>query len=129
MKRFAMIFAMALLALSFNLMTTQISARPNYKAALDAATKDSKAADLLKEAKCNACHFGDKKTNRNDFGKAMNKHIDKDTFNKLKDDKDKLSKKIEEAVKAALKEKSPSGKTFGELIDAGELPAQNPKNP
>ena len=127
MKRFALILAMGLLALSLNLMTTKrVSARPNYKAAFDAATKDSKATDLLKEAKCNVCHFGAKKTDRNDFGKAMNKHIDKDTFTKLKEDKDKLNKKIDEAVKAALKEKSASGKTYGELIEAGELPAKNP---
>jgi hypothetical protein len=127
MKRFAMILAMGLVALGFNFLATQkASARPNYKAAFDAATKDSKAADVLKEAKCNVCHFGTKKTDRNDFGKAMNKYIDKDAFNKLKEDKSKLDKKIEEAIKAALKEKSPGGKTFGELIDAGQLPAKNP---
>jgi hypothetical protein len=127
MKRFALILAMGLVALCLNFLTTKkASARPNYKSAFDAATKDSKAADLIKEAKCNVCHFGTKKTDRNDFGKAMNKHIDKDTFTKLKEDKTKLDKKIEEAIKAALKEKSPSGKTFGELIEAGELPAKNP---
>ena len=128
MKRFALILAMGFVALSLNfMMTEKVSARPNYKSSFDAATKDSKAADLLKEAKCNVCHFGTKRADRNDFGKAVNKHIDKDTFNKLKDNKANLTKKIDEAIKAALKEKSPSGKTFGELIDAGELPAKNPE--
>lgn len=127
MKRFVMLAMVCLLALILNVMMTQTaSARPEYKARLDEATKNSKAADALKEQKCNVCHYGKSKKNRNEFGKAVNKHANEEMYKSLKSDKEKLTKHIDEALKAAMKEKSESGKTFGELIEAGQLPAKNP---
>ena len=129
MKRFALLFVACTVALALNMLVTRTaSARPEYKTQLDELTKNSKFADALKEHKCNVCHYGKSKKNRNDFGKALNKTMSEDVFKKLKaeDNKEKMTKKIDEALKAAMKEKSPSGKTFGELMDAGELPAKNP---
>ena len=129
MKRFALLFVACLVALAFNMLATPTaSARMEYKLQLEEITKNSKFADTIKEHKCNVCHYGKSKKNRNDFGKAVNKTMNEDAYKKLKaeENKEKLTKKIDEALKAAMKEKSPSGKTFGELIDAGELPAKNP---
>lgn len=128
MKRFVLILVMGLVAFGFNVMSTRpVSARPQYKAKFEEMTKNSKAAESIKEAKCNVCHFGMSKKNRNDFGKAVNKTMNKEIYDSLKSDKEQLAKKVEEAIKAAFKEKSPEGKTFGELIEAGQLPAKNPE--
>ena len=128
MKRVVMLIAACFVALLFNMILTRTaSARPEYKARLDEATKNSKAADAIKEQKCNVCHYGKSKKNRNEFGKAVNKGITEENFKSMKEDKEKLTKKIDEALKAAMKEKSSGGKTFGELIEAGQLPAKNPE--
>jgi hypothetical protein len=128
MKRFVFLLGVCLVALLVNLLATQTaSARPEYKKRLDEFCKNSKAADVLKEQSCKVCHFGTSKKNRNDFGKAVNKVMNEETFKSLKEDKEKLAKKVDEALKAAMKEKSSNGKTFGQLIEAGELPAKNPE--
>jgi hypothetical protein len=96
----------------------QAQARPQYlkwwlKEFPDVAKKNN-----LKASSCNVCHVGAKKANRNDYGKALTKALapkknvkDKDTF--------------DDAVKAAAKEKGPDAdKTFGELLEAGDLPSK-----
>ena len=128
MKRFAMLVVVCLLALVFNVLTSQqVSARPEYKGRLEEATKKSKAADAIKEQKCNVCHYGKSKKNRNDFGKAVNKGITEENYKELKGDEEKLEKCIDAAISGALKEKGADGKTFGDLIEAGQLPAKNPE--
>lgn len=68
--------------------------------------------------KCNVCHFGDKKTNRNDYGMAVGKAIgEKNVMD---------AEKIKEALKKAEGEKNADGKTFGELIKDGKLPGKAP---
>jgi len=74
--------------------------------------------DLAKKHKitCKVCHPGKKKKERNNYGKAIAKVTGK---NKKQD-----LKKFKEAVKKVEKEKSAvKDKTFGELIEAGKLPA------
>ena len=59
------------------------------------------------------------------YGKALSKYVTKADYKSLKKDKPALKKKIEDAFKAAEKEKvkSDDGETtFGELIEAGKLP-------
>jgi hypothetical protein len=71
--------------------------------------------------KCNACHFGDVKKNRNDYGKAMHKALGEDQ-KQVKD-----ADKIKAALEKTAKEKSGTdGKTFGDLIKDGKLPGKNP---
>lgn len=126
MKRFAILAVVGLVAFVLSLVQTA-SARPPYPTRLQEVTKNSKAAAAIKEQKCNACHDPKDKKKRNDFGKAVNKNLTKADFDNLKGDMEKLNKKVEDAVKAALKEKSPGGKTFQELIDAGEVPVKTPE--
>lgn len=128
MKRMLTLSVACGLAIVIHLLwTDSATARSEHKGRLEAAVKGTKAADAIKEQKCNACHFGKEKKNRNAFGEAMSKHLSKEEFMALKADKEKLAKKIDEAIQATLKDKSPNGKTFGELIEAGELPAKNPE--
>lgn len=76
--------------------------------------------EAAKTAKCNVCHFGDAKKNRNDYGDAMVKALAGK----------KNLKEGDEGIKTALKaieaEKGAEGKTFGELIKAGKLPGKEP---
>ncbi|MBM4091699.1 MAG: hypothetical protein FJ276_20070 [Planctomycetes bacterium] len=89
--------------------------------------KDSKIAQAAEEAKCDVCHYGKKKKDRNDFGVAVSKYFKKTDYDSLKDDKEKLKAAIETALKKAEAEKSVSGKTFAELIKEGKLPGTPPK--
>lgn len=87
--------------------------------------------------KCDACHKpgADKKAKGhglNDFGEAVHKHLKHKEFlaaHKLKADDPAEAKKaiqlIADALKAAEAEKNADGKTFGELIKAGQLPGKN----
>lgn len=75
---------------------------------------------LAEEAKCTVCHFGEKKTNRNDYGKAVGEALggEKNV---------KEAEKVEAALKKAEAMKSSTeGKTFGDLIKDGKLPGKNP---
>ena len=84
----------------------------------DGGTDEEKAlAAAVSKAKCNVCHVGTKKKDRNDYGKALDTLLDK---------KDKDSSKIQEALDKVSEMKSKSddaaSPTFGELIKQGKLP-------
>ncbi len=71
----------------------------------------------VKKVKCNICHKGKKKKNRNAYGDALAKLLDR-----------KKDKKNVEKIRKALKQvesqsATPGGPTFGELLKAGKLPA------
>ena len=86
----------------------------------DGDAGDKAFAAEVEKAKCNVCHFGKEKKNRNDYGKALDKLLDKKT-----DAKDK--EKIQKALETVEKEKSAAGPTFGELIKEHKLPATEEK--
>jgi hypothetical protein len=75
--------------------------------------------DQAETAKCGICHFGEKKSNRNDYGMAVGEALG---AKNVKDEK-----AIADALKKAEAGKSSvEGKTFGDLIKAGKLPGKNP---
>jgi hypothetical protein len=70
--------------------------------------------------KCSVCHSGNDKKQRNDYGQAFGKALG---GKGLKD-----ADKIKDALQTVAKEKSSiDGKTFGDLIQAGNLPGKRPK--
>jgi hypothetical protein len=73
----------------------------------------------VETAKCNVCHKGKNKKDRNAYGEALAKLLDK------KEDKDNVEK-IREALATVAKESSDPANagapTFGGLIEAGKLP-------
>jgi len=94
-----------------------VQARPGYTNPFKEAYPNLN--EKVGEAKCNVCHFGSKKTDRNDYGVALSEALG------AKNVKD--AAKITEALKAVeSKPSSTEGKTFGELIKAGELPGKAP---
>lgn len=85
-------------------------------------------ADKVMEVKCNVCHMGKEKKEKNEYGKAVGKYLKKADFT---GDAKKFDPKSEEGLKAladglksAEAEKSSGGKSYGDLIKAGELPAK-----
>ncbi|HSG71387.1 MAG TPA: hypothetical protein VLA12_13285 [Planctomycetaceae bacterium] len=91
----------------------EAEARPQF--AKGFITNYPKLEEAAKQAKCGLCHEGETKKVRNAYGKALEQGLG-----------DKKNEKDEKAIAAALKKaaeaKSEGGKTFGEMIAAGELP-------
>ena len=73
-------------------------------------------AAAVEQAKCNVCHKGKSKKDRNAYGEALAERLDKKAD---KDDKEKIRKALEEVAALPSGE---AGKTFGDLIQAGQLP-------
>lgn len=96
---------------------------------------ESEASDTYKKevrkANCYICHVKgeDKKEVRNEYGQAVKKFLDAETFTKeyIKENPDEAKAKILEGFKQANELKSSDGKTFGEKIKAEELPATDAK--
>lgn len=92
------------------------SARPQYQKAMGVAYPDLvKKHGKNGKLACSVCHPTSKKKDRNNYGAAFGKAVGK------KNEKD--AAKLKEALTKIEKEKSATeGKTFGDLIKAGELP-------
>lgn len=73
-------------------------------------------ASPLADAKCNICHYGKTKKNRNVYGAALDKLLDKAED---KSNKDKIQKALETV--AAMPSAGAGSPTFGEMIKKGEL--------
>ena len=72
-------------------------------------------ASAVAKAKCNLCHEGKSKKNKNAYGKLLDALLDR-----KKDAKN--PEKIREALAKVESEKSSSGVTYGELFKEGKLP-------
>lgn len=92
------------------------TARPKYASVMSETYPDlAKKHGKNDKLSCAVCHPSKSKKERNNYGAALTKALDK------KNESD--AAKIAEALKKTEKEKSATeGKTFGELIEAGELP-------
>ncbi|ADB18963.1 conserved hypothetical protein [Pirellula staleyi DSM 6068] len=124
MKKVCLTLAGGLLVVA--LMASQASALPPFNKEFTAkyVEGNSNAAfvEAVGTAKCNACHEGKSKKDKNEYGKAVAKFLTKADFEKVKADADAAKKYIVEGLEKAAAEKNAAGKTFGELIAAGELP-------
>lgn len=98
-------------------LTSPVLARPEYNK--EFWVHYAKQINAHAGVKCVACHEGTDKKNRNIYGKAV-----KDALGEsgVKD-----PAKIKAAFDKVAKEKSAiDGKTFGDLINDGKLPAAKP---
>ena len=60
---------------------------------------------------------------KNEYGKAVGKFLTKAKYNEIKEDEAAAQKYILEGLQKAEGEKSAAGKSYGELLKAGKLPA------
>jgi hypothetical protein len=83
---------------------------------------NAKFVEAVSTAKCNVCHEGTSKKQHNAYGKVVQKFLTKTKYNEIKEDEAAGKKYILEGLQKAEAEKSPSGKTYGELLKGGTLP-------
>jgi hypothetical protein len=72
----------------------------------------------IKKAQCTVCHYGMNKKDRNNYGTALHEALGKNE-KEIKD----LEKVTQALKKIEEKPSAVSGKTFGQLIQEGKLPA------
>jgi hypothetical protein len=78
-------------------------------------------ATAVEGAKCNVCHKGKEKKDRNAYGEALAALLDKKEDAK---NADKIRKALETV---AAQPSADGGPTFGDLIKMGKLPGGDPK--
>jgi hypothetical protein len=77
-------------------------------------------AAAIETVKCNVCHEGTSKKNRNLYGQELSKLLDKTAD---KDNVEKIREAIEKVGGMKADPDNPSAPTFSEVIRAGKLPA------
>lgn len=123
MKRIAVLFATLGLFASPALATNEFSLE--WKKLYLTEETAEEFTKTARRAGCNVCHVkGGKKTEHNEYGKAVKELLKKEDFtkDKLKADPE-LAKKIVEGLKKAGEKSSSDGKIFADKIAAGTLPA------
>ncbi len=76
-------------------------------------------AAAVEEAKCNVCHKGKSKKDRNAYGEALAKLLDK---KEDKTNKEKIRQALETVAKESSDPSKPDAPTFGDLLAEGKLP-------
>ena len=79
----------------------------------------SPLAAEVERVKCNVCHVGKEKKERNAYGKALDERLDKKAD---KENKDKIRKMLEEVAALPSDPAKPDSPTFGALLKEGKLP-------
>ncbi|KAA1260273.1 hypothetical protein LF1_28120 [Rubripirellula obstinata] len=132
MKRFAILLGSMMVFASPMIFASPASAiaefGKEFKKSFSDKEEDADWYKTVAKAGCNVCHIKrhpDKKKARNEYGQAVHKYLDKKDFPKdlFKSDPEKAKAMILEGFKKAGEMKSSDGKTFGEKIEAKELPA------
>ena len=81
-------------------------------------------AAAVESAKCNVCHKGASKKDRNVYGQALAERLDK---KEDKDNKDKIRAALAEVAALPSVPGDASSPTFGALIGEGKLPGGTPE--
>jgi hypothetical protein len=123
-------FCLSLLCLALlSLATAPAWAIPAIDAAFKKAyvegNTNAKFVEAAGAAKCNVCHVGKDKKMKNEYGTTVAKFLKKADIGPGKTvdpTTDEGKKTLAEGLEKAAAEKNASGKTFGELLKAGELP-------
>lgn len=82
------------------------------------ADENAPLAKEVETAKCNVCHAGSSKKERNAYGVALDKLLDKGD----KKDADKIRKSLEEVAALPSDPEKKDSATFGALLKEGKLP-------
>ncbi len=132
-KRIVVVLAAGLVAsIMLGLATRSAQAIKQFKDEFDAKyvkpdssdPKEKALAEAATAAKCLICHEGESKKNRNAYGKALEKLLDRKTD---KDDKEKIQAALDTAAKEKSDPSDAKSPTFGDLIKQGKLPGGEPK--
>jgi cytochrome c2 len=83
------------------------------------AKEGSPLAAEVETAKCNVCHKGKSKKDRNAYGEALAKLLDK---KEDKANKEKIRQALETVAQESSDPATPDAPTFGALLAEGKLP-------
>lgn len=86
--------------------------------------KDKAYVSLVQGAKCNLCHQGKSRKDRNPYGAALAQLLNRKTD---KDNKEKIHKALLTVAAKKVDPTKADSPTFGDLISQGKLPGGNPK--
>jgi hypothetical protein len=124
MKKVCVALLLGLVALGWSFDSA--SALPPFNKEWMAKYKDgssnAKFVEAIDTAKCNVCHEGTSKKMKNEYGKAVGKYLTKAKYNEIKEDEAAAKKYILEGLVKAEAEKGGNGKSYGDMLKAGELP-------
>jgi hypothetical protein len=132
MKRVCISVVLGLVAVAFSVQSA--SALPPFNkewlAKYVEGNTNTKFVEAVGTTKCNVCHAGKSKKEHNEYGLVVRKYLTKAKVNEIKDKHgddraaaDAETKKyISDGLAKAEAEKNGSGKTYGEMLKAGELP-------
>ena len=120
MKKACWCFALVVVAIGWSMQSA--SALPPFNKEWVAKYNEGDKNAKYVEAKCNVCHEGTSKKMKNEYGKVVGKYLTKAKYNEIKEDEAAAKKYILEGLQKAEGEKSKSGKSYGELLKAGQLP-------
>jgi hypothetical protein len=81
-----------------------------------------KLIQAVETAKCNTCHVGKTKKERNKYGEEIGKLLSKN-----EKDKDKITKALDDVAKMKVDDKDSKSKTYGDLLKEGLLPGGDEK--
>lgn len=96
---------------------TEFDAKYVKKDSTDPAEKA--LAEAVKEAKCNVCHKGMNKKERNAYGEKLAELLDKKEDAK---NKQKIQEALDKVAEMKCDPDQPDGPTFGDLLKEGKLP-------
>jgi len=127
---FAFVASVAALV-AFVLLTTapRANAIPQFKKEFETKyvkpdstdAKEKAFAQAVDKAKCNVCHAGTTKKERNTYGQALAKLLDRKTD---QEDQEKIRASLEKVAAMKTKPDDPKAPTFGEIISSGKLPGE-----
>ncbi len=138
MKKFVVaLFAVVVAGATFlGLYVGTAQSRPQYMKAFssmyvkpDGSADDKAFAAAVKDAKCQVCHEGEKKSNRNVYGKELAKVLkpaDAGADFRGETDPAKINDALKKVADMHIDAKDPKSPTFGDLIKEGKLPGKTP---
>src|SRR5207244_12428487 len=71
--------------------------------------KNAKFVEAVDTAKCNVCHAGMSKKEKNEYGKAVGKYLTKAKYNEIKEEEAKARQYILDGLQKAEAEKNAAG--------------------
>jgi cytochrome c2 len=95
-----------------------------YVKADSSVPKDKAFAAAVEAAKCNLCHMGTSKKDRNPYGKALDELLDRKTD---KENKEKIRSALDKVAQMKAKPDDPNSSTFGQRLSEGKLPCSEEK--
>ena len=87
---------------------------------------DAAYAMLVREVKCNLCHIGNRKKDRNTYGSELAKLLD---HREDKGNEKKIRGVLQQVAKLSSAPNDGTARTFGQLIEARQLPGAEPTTP